>query len=114
MDRALIGQYVSREVESRMSWTDFATQSNVSRATLHRVVQADPRVTIQVFRRIERGLSLPFDTLTTVGVHDWHTLREWGVGEEVLRWLEKKASILSASDAPPSTRKPSRRATRRA
>ena len=43
-DRVLIGQLVKKEVESRMSWEVAAKACSVSRATLYRVRDADPRV----------------------------------------------------------------------
>ena len=72
-DRRLVGLFVEREIESRMSWARFSGESKVSRSTLYRVRDADPRITQPIFRKIERALSLPFDTLTAVAVHDWAT-----------------------------------------
>lgn len=99
MDRRLIGLLVEREVESRMSWSHFADLSGVSRATLYRVKEGDPRVTQRVLRQIERALDLPFDALTSVGVHDWISLRNNGLSEELITWLTRGAGNSSASGA---------------
>lgn len=110
-DRHLIGRTVEREVESRGSWTAFAKDSGVSRATLARVRDADERVSVQIMRQIERALSLPFDTFQAIAVHDFQGLREIGVEEGLVRWVERESTVYSASDAPTTRRTRSTRDT---
>lgn len=97
-DRTLIGRLVEREVESRMSWAKFATVSGVSRATLYRVKDADPVVTERILRRIERGLGLPFDSLVTVGAHDFDQLEAMGMDAGLVEWLRRVATTDDADD----------------
>lgn len=90
-DRALIGQLVKKEVESRMSWQRFAELSGVSRATLYRVRDADPRVTEQTLRKIERGLDLPYESLESVGAHDFDVLIGQGMERGLVQWLQSRS-----------------------
>lgn len=110
-DRDLIGKYLEREVEQRGSWSSFAAESRVSRATLYRMRDADPTVTVAKMRQAERALSLPFDTFQLVAVHDFGGLRELGLAGEVVGWLERQARDSRASAAPSTSRKRSERAT---
>lgn len=91
-DRRLIGRLLQREVEIRGSWSKFAGASGVSRATLYRVRDADETVTIRIWRQIEAGLGLPYDSFASVAAHDFDVLRELGVEEGLVRWLEREAS----------------------
>lgn len=94
-NRALIGRFVAHEVESHGSWNKFAVESGVSRATLYRIRDVDPTVTPRIFRQVERGMSLAPDTFATIAVHDWGGLREMGLEEGIIRWLEKQAASLT-------------------
>ena len=96
-DRALIGHLVKKEVESRMSWQRFAEISGVSRATLYRVQNADPRVTEQTLRKIERGLDLPYESLSSVGAHDFDVLIGQGMERGLVQWLQSRSEILEGS-----------------
>lgn len=89
-DNALIGLLLKREVESRMSWQKFATLSGLSRATLYRVQAADPSVTEQTLRKVERGLGLPYESLSSVGAHDFDVLIDMGMERGLVRWLEQQ------------------------
>lgn len=88
-DRWLIGQLVEREVEATTTWSRFAADSKVSRATLYRVKEGDEKITDRTFRRIERALGLPFDTLSSVGAHDFDVLLEIGVDRSLVEWLRR-------------------------
>lgn len=96
-DRELIGRLVEREVESRTSWARFAEASNVSRATLYRVKDGDPRITERILRRIERALALPFDSLSAVGAHDFDGLTAMGLDEGLVIWLRQNATSPATS-----------------
>lgn len=102
MDHKLIGLLVARLVEPRMSWDELAHAARVHRSTMYRLRDGDPRVTQRTMRRVESALSLPFDTLTAVGVHDWATLtRENAIDKGMVQWLQGKAGeSWSARDAP--------------
>lgn len=91
-DRELIAALVKRGVESRMSWQKFAEVSKVSRATLYRVQDADPRVTERTLRRIERGLGLPYESLSSVGAHDFDVLIEQGMDRGLVQWLQRQVA----------------------
>ncbi len=111
-DRQLIGKLIEREVESRMSWAAFASLSNVSRATLYRAKDGDPQVTVQTFRRIERALGLPYDTMASVGAHDFDVLVGIGVDKDLVEWLRRTAAgSSSAENALHTSRKHGSRAT---
>lgn len=112
MDRALIAALVEREVESTTTWSRFSAEAGVSRATMHRLKVGDPRVTQRTLRRIEHALSLPFDSLTQVGVHDWDGLSRQGLNGEVIEWLKNKTTqsgSSSATDASSTSKTRSRR-----
>lgn len=96
-DRELIGRLVEREVESRTSWARFAEAANVSRATLYRVKDGDPRITERILRRIERALALPFDSLSAVGAHDFDGLTAMGIDEGLVIWLKQNATSPATS-----------------
>lgn len=109
-DRELIGHFIEREVESRTTWSRFSAESGVSRATLYRLKGGDPKVKQGTLRRIETALSLPFDTLTHVGAHDWDTLSRQGLNGEVIEWLKGMATS-SATSASKRSRTPTRQAS---
>ena len=96
-DRVLIGQLVKKEVESRMSWEVAAKACSVSRATLYRVRDADPRVTEQTLRKIERGLGFPYESLSSVGAHDFDVLIGQGMERGLVQWLQSRSEILEGS-----------------
>lgn len=111
IDRPLIGLLVEREVESTTTWSKFSAESGVSRATMHRLKVGDPRIKQQTLRRIERALSLPFDTLTKVGAHDWEGLSRQGLNGEVVEWLKENATIQRKDSSAKSASKTSRTPT---
>lgn len=90
-DLTLVGLLVKREVESRMSWQKFAELSGVSRATLYRVQEGDPRVTEQTLRKIERGLGFPYESLSSVSARDFDVLTEMGMERGLVQWLTRQA-----------------------
>ena len=90
-DLTLVGLLVKREVESRMSWQKFAELSGVSRATLYRVQEGDPRITEQTLRKIERGLGLPYESLASVSARDFDVLTEMGMERGLVQWLTRQA-----------------------
>lgn len=102
-DRKLIGLLVEREVEGRMSWTAFSQRANVSRATLYRVKEGDPKVTDRTFRRIEKALGLPFDSLSSVGAHDFDVLQQMGMERGLVTWLMHEARKSSPAKGVPHT-----------
>lgn len=89
-DLTLVGLLVKREVESRMSWQKFAELSGVSRATLYRVQEGDPRVTEQTLRKIERGLGFPYESLASVSARDFDVLTEMGMERGLVQWLTRQ------------------------
>lgn len=92
MDHRLIGLYVARLVEPRMTWDELAEASGVHRSTLYRLRDGDPRVTHKILRRVELALSLEYDTLTAVGVHDWLSLgTDFALDEGMIAWLRRQA-----------------------
>lgn len=104
-DLRLVGKLVEREVESRMSWSKFATVSGVSRATLYRVKDGDPKITERILRRIERGLGLPFDSLSAVSAHDFDGLTAMGIDRGLVIWLQQTATSPATSVGNTSTRR---------
>lgn len=119
-DRALVGLLAERLLTSTITYVDFEKRSGVSRSTIYRVIDGDPRVTTKTLRKIETSLGLPFDTLQAVTVHDWPTLRRIGVEEGLVQWLEEKASQgtptptnSAAKGAPSTSTTPGKRATSR-
>lgn len=92
-DRALIGRIIERQMRRHPdlgSWTALERASRVSRSTLYRARDGDPRVETQTFQRIEAALDLPYDTLATAGVHDFDGLLEIGVSPELVTWIRKE------------------------
>lgn len=102
-DRELIGRLIEREVESRMSWTRFAQVSEVSRATLYRVKDGDPTITTRTYRKIERALGLPFDSLSSVSAHDFDVLQRMGMDRGLIAWLREQAKTSAPAEDAPST-----------
>lgn len=91
-DRALIGRIIEREMRRNPtlgSWTSLERASRVSRSTLYRARDGDPRVETPTFQRIEAALGLPYDTLITAGAHDFDGLLELGVSPDLVTWVRK-------------------------
>lgn len=112
-DRRLIGQFLERMVERKHTWSKFAALADVSRASLHRMQTGDPRVTVSTMRKVEEGLSLPFDTFQLVAVHDLGGLRELGIEAGVLEWLGRQIKDSAEADAASASSRSSTRATSR-
>lgn len=92
-DRKLIGQLLSRMIDRNWpSWATVERESGVSRATLYRIKDADPRILPKTLRRIEGTLGLPYDTFVMVGEHDWDGLAEVGLDAELIAWLQRTAA----------------------
>jgi len=92
-DRALIGRIIEREMRRNPdlgSWTSLERASRVSRSTLYRARDGDERVETQTFQRIEAALGLPYDTLSTAGVHDFDGMLELGASPELVAWVRKE------------------------
>lgn len=94
LDRQLIAEAVEHELYShpdfRGNWSALERESRVSHSTMSRLKRADERVTTSSMRKIEAALRLPFDTLATIGTHDREGLRELGVSDRLVQWLEPK------------------------
>ena len=90
-DRSLVVAAVEQAVDrSWMTRAQVARAAGVSRATLYRVMAGDPVVEQRTLRRLEAALSLPYDTLTYVSVHDWQTLGELDLPSGLGAWLERQ------------------------
>ena len=88
-DRELVGKFLRRVVAAQSNWTVAAARCKVSRATLYRVRDGNPNVEHSTLRRIETGLRLPYETFSYVGMREYDSLREIGVPEDLVRWLER-------------------------
>ena len=101
-DRALIGRIIERQMRRHPelgSWTALERASRVSRSTLYRAKDGDPRVETPTFERIEAALGLPYETLATAGAHDFDGLLELGVDPDLVGWIRKE-SAKSESNVP--------------
>ena len=98
-DRRLVGMLVQREIEARTTWSAFAAQTNLSRSTLYRVRDADPRISKGTFLRIERALSYPTDTFDSIAKHDFDVLHAMGIDGETVAWLERQATTETKTSA---------------
>jgi hypothetical protein len=101
-DRKLIGRIIEREMRRNPnlgSWTALERASRVSRSTLYRAKDGDPRVETPTFERIEAALDLPYETLATAGMHDFDGLLELGVAPALVAWI-RKDSVKSETIAP--------------
>lgn len=113
-DRALIGQFVAREIERRGSWSAFAAHSGLSRATLYRVRDGVPTITFRILRQLEAGLSLPDGSLAAIGAHDWSLLSNM-LTEEMITWLQRRGTETKhAADVPSTSTTPTPPAGKRA
>lgn len=95
MDRNLIAdviEHTMRRDPTLGTWSALERASGVSHATMHRVKNASPKVTVGTFQRIEGALGLPVDTLVTVAAHDIEGLHEIGAPAEVIGWVLAKVS----------------------
>lgn len=110
-DRELIAAFLEREIDTRGSWNAFAASSGVSRATLYRIREGNPRVTVAKMRQVEKALSLPFDTFQLVAVHDLGGLRELGLSGELVAWLARRIEGSPARGARSTSRTRSPRDT---
>lgn len=91
-DRKLVGDVVDTLLDRHaLNRVQFARQNGISRPTLYRAIAGDASVTQRVLRRLESGLSLPYDTLTYVSLHDWESLDEIGVPADLVRWIRRRA-----------------------
>lgn len=103
MDRQLIAAIVEREMLRNPelgTWTALERRTKVSHASMWRLTTANPKVHVRTFARVEAGLGLPSDTLVTAGKHDVEGLREIGVPEDLIRWIELQVKRSSAFDKP--------------
>lgn len=94
-DRALIGRIIEREMERNPAlgtWTALERASQVSRSTLYRARDGDPRIEQRTLKRVEGALGLPYDTLATAGAHDFDGLLEIGVSGELVSWIRKECA----------------------
>lgn len=94
-DRPLIGRIVEREMRRRRdlgSWTALDRATGVSRSTLYRVRDGDPRIETKTLARIEGALGLPYDTLNTAGYHDIDGLIELGVDLDLVQWIKTEVA----------------------
>lgn len=93
-DRKLVGAVVGHLIDrAHPSRVGFAKETGVSRPTLYRVLAGDPNVSLRVLRRVEGGLSLPYDTLSYIALHDWASLREIGVPADLVKWARRNAGV---------------------
>lgn len=98
-DRKLVGEAVANLVDrAGVSRGKFATDVGISRPTLYRVLGGEEGVSLRVLRKIEEGLSLPYDTLLYIALHDWESLTEIGVSRDLVQWVSKRAD--TGVDAP--------------
>lgn len=92
LDRDLVGAVIDRQLDrGPLTRVEFAKAVGVSRPTLYRALAGDPSVSQRVLRRVEAGLSLPYDTLTYIALHDWESLDEIGVPADLVRWVKRQA-----------------------
>lgn len=102
LDRQLIAgavELLMRRVRGLGSWSALERESGVSRSTLYRLKDADPRVETSTFARIEHALQLPPDTLVTIGVHDTEGLAELGVEPWLSSWVGKEIARKGQGDS---------------
>jgi hypothetical protein len=101
-DRELAGRLVQRLVETSTTvptWSALSVAAKVSRSSLYRMRDGDPKVTAQVYRRVETALGLPYESLASVAAHDFDVCRDMGMEEGIVRWLEKQAQCQESSSA---------------
>lgn len=92
LDRELVGAVIDRLLDRcAMNRKEFAKEAGLSRPTLYRALAGDASVSQRVLRRVEATLSLPYDTLSYVALHDWQSLEEIGTDAELLRWVRRRA-----------------------
>lgn len=95
MDRKLIAEIIERTMrrDPRFgTWTRLERAVGISHTQMHRIQKAGTNVSVAMFARIEGVLGLPGDTLITAGAHDVEGLRELGVPDEIVRFVEAKVS----------------------
>lgn len=93
MDRKLIGKAVEREMRRNRaigSWPALDRATGVSRATLYRLRDGDPKITAGTFARVEAGLGMTTDTLLAIGLHDLEELADLGASSELVSWVRKE------------------------
>jgi len=103
LDRPLIARFVERQMRRDRnlgSWPALEKASGVSRSTLHRLRNHDPRVVVSTFARLEPALGLPDDTILLVGVHDLDGLAEVGANPDVIDWVGKELAKKSPRPLP--------------
>lgn len=92
LDRGLVGAVIDRLLDrGPLNRVEFAQAVGVSRPTLYRALAGDASVSQRVLRRLEAGLSLPYDTLSYIALHDWESLEEIGVPADLIQWAKRKA-----------------------
>ncbi|GAA2039434.1 hypothetical protein GCM10009740_35240 [Terrabacter terrae] len=103
LDRKIIGAIVERQMRRTRtlgSWPALERASGVSRSTLYRIRDADPRVEAATFERVGAALGLPYDALITAATHDLDGLVELGVDHELVHWVGKEIAKAASESLP--------------